>query len=68
MKAGPTEPEGWWDVRRAADHADVSIWTVYDAVASGRLRHVRIGGLKAIRLKQSWVDAWLERPHGSKVG
>lgn len=42
--------------------------TVYTA-CERELRHARIGGRRAIRLKAEWIDAWLEQlTRGAQVG
>jgi excisionase family DNA binding protein len=51
----------WLRVPQAAAYAGVSRDTIYTACARAELRHVRIGGRRAIRLKPEWVDDWLER-------
>lgn len=68
---GPTVPQGagnrslgmgtWFKVPQAAEYAGVSRETIYTACARAKLRHVRIGGRRAIRLKSEWVNDWLER-------
>lgn len=51
----------WLTVAEAAEYAGISCDTVYTACVRRELRHARIGGRRAIRLKPEWVDAWLER-------
>ena len=53
-------PSGWWTRRDAAVHARVSEATIGRAVKSARLRHMRVGGRRALRFKREWVDAWLD--------
>jgi excisionase family DNA binding protein len=51
----------WLRVPQAAQYAGVSRDTVYTACERNELRHVRVGGRRAIRLKPEWIDEWLER-------
>ncbi len=51
----------WFTVREAAEYATVSADTVYTACEKGELRHAKVGGRKAIRLRAEWIDAWLEQ-------
>ena len=51
----------WLTVGEAAELATVSRWTLYQAAERGELRHVRIGGRRAIRLSRDALDAWLRR-------
>jgi excisionase family DNA binding protein len=51
----------WLTVAEGAEYAGISRDTVYTACERGELRHARIGGRRAIRLKAEWIDAWLER-------
>lgn len=53
--------EPWLTVADAAHHAGVSKDTIYTACERGELRHVRIGGRRAIRLRATWIDDWLEQ-------
>lgn len=50
----------WITLEQAARRARVSTATLRREIARGRLRHARVGGRKAIRLRPGWVDAWLE--------
>ena len=51
----------WLNVAEGADYAGVCRDTIYTACEIGELRHVRVGGRRAIRLKAEWIDEWFER-------
>jgi excisionase family DNA binding protein len=51
----------WLRVPQAAQYAGVSRDTIYTACARNEIRHVRVGGRRAIRLKPEWIDEWFER-------
>ena len=51
----------WLTVAEGAAYAGISRDTVYTACERRELRHARISGRRAIRLKPEWIDAWLER-------
>jgi len=51
----------WLTVADAADYAGVSRDTIYTACEHREIRHARIAGRRAIRLRTEWIDAWLER-------
>ena len=51
----------WLTVAEAAEYAGVSRDTIYTACERRELRHARLGGRRAIRLKRDWIDAWLEQ-------
>jgi excisionase family DNA binding protein len=51
----------WLTVIEGAEYSGVSRDTIYTACERAELRHVRIAGRRAIRLKPEWIDAWLER-------
>jgi excisionase family DNA binding protein len=60
----PTRPASspWLDVKEAAQHAHVGVGLIYRAVASRRLRHVRVGERRhgLLRFRAEWVDSWLD--------
>ena len=56
----------WLTVAEGADYGGVSRDTIYTACERGELRHVRIGGRRAIWLRAEWIDEWLEA-HTSAV-
>ncbi len=51
----------WLTVSEGAVHANVCRDTIYAACELGELRHVRVGGRRAIRLRAEWIDEWLGR-------
>jgi excisionase family DNA binding protein len=51
----------WFTVTEGAEYAGVSRDTIYTACERGELRHARIGGRRAIRLKPAWIDDWIEQ-------
>ena len=51
----------WLNVAEAAEYSGVSRDTIYTACERSELRHTRIGGKRAIRLRTEWIDEWLER-------
>jgi len=61
----------WLNVGEAAEYAGVCKDTIYTACERDELRHARVAGRRAIRIKVEWIDAWLEQhargthtPHG----
>lgn len=55
------EPMIWLTAKQAASRAQVTVDTIYREVKAGRLRAARIGG-RNLRFRESYIDAWLERP------
>jgi excisionase family DNA binding protein len=53
--------EDWLDIEGASLYMKLSRHSVYDAVRSGGLRHVRVGGRLRLRFKRAWLDQWLEQ-------
>jgi excisionase family DNA binding protein len=51
----------WLTVAEGAAYSGVSRDTIYTACERREIRHARVGGRRAIRLKPEWIDAWLER-------
>ena len=50
----------WRTAEEGAARAQVLIKQIYRAIDLGKLRAARVGGKRAIRLRDEWVDAWLE--------
>ena len=53
--------KNWLTVAEGAEYSGVSRDTIYTACERGELQHARVGGRRAIRIKPTWIDAWLER-------
>ena len=53
--------DGWLDIESASRYTNLSRHTVYGAVRTGGLRHVRVGGRLRLRFKRAWLDQWLEQ-------
>ena len=51
----------WLTVAETAEYSGLSRDTIYTACERGELRHARIGGRRAIRVKPVWIDEWIER-------
>lgn len=53
-------PPTWLKLADAAKRAQCSEGTMRREVRAGRLRAVRVGGLKGVRFRAEWVDEWLQ--------
>lgn len=51
----------WITLDEGAQIAQVSTATLRREINRGRLRHARVGGRRAIRLRPEWLDLWLEQ-------
>ena len=51
----------WMRVSEGAKYASVSRTLMYEACASGKLRHTRVGEGGTIRLRKAWIDEWMTR-------
>ena len=54
------DPDPWLKLREGAARAKVHEATLRREIKRGRLRHARVGGRKCVRIRASWIDAWLE--------
>jgi excisionase family DNA binding protein len=50
----------WRTVAEAAARGRLGEKLIYREIRVGRLRAARIGGRRDLRLKDEWIDAWLE--------
>jgi hypothetical protein len=46
---------------RGASRARCGIKLIYREVRAGRLKAIRIGGGRELRLRLEWIDTWLDR-------
>ncbi len=62
LLAEPERPRGpWITVDEAASLARCGIKLIYREVRAGRLKAVRVGGRRELRLRPEWIDTWLNR-------
>lgn len=54
------EPDPWLTLQQSAVIVQAHEATLRREIRAGRLRCARVGGRKSIRLRRSWLDAWLE--------
>ena len=56
-------PKEWLSVCEVAAVLGIHSNSVYRALGSGGLRHMRINGRRSgqIRIRRSWLEAWIER-------
>ena len=47
-------------IKEAASRARCGVGTLLREVRAGRLRAVKVGGRRTLRLRAEWIDAWLE--------
>ena len=55
-----TTASPWLTIRDAAARAKCGTKTLMRETAAGRLRAVRVGGRRSLRLRAEWIDEWLE--------
>jgi excisionase family DNA binding protein len=50
----------WRTVEQAAARAQTGKRLIYREVKAGRLKAARVGGRRELRLRDEWIDSWLE--------
>ena len=51
--------DDWLTPREVAEYLRTGVDLIYDACATGGLKHVKLGH-RTIRVRRVWVDAWTE--------
>ena len=54
------DSDPWLTLQQGAAIVQAHEATLRREIRRGRLRAARVGGRKSIRLRRSWLDAWLE--------
>lgn len=57
---GAVTDDPWLRLSQCAERVQVHEATLRREIQRRRLRHARVGGRKSIRVRASWLDAWLE--------
>ena len=57
--ATATNSHDWLTPREVAEYLRTGVDLIYDACATGGLKHVKLGH-RTIRVRRAWVDAWTE--------
>ena len=60
MSSAPSPPSPWRTAREAAARARCSTKLIYREVQARHLRAAVVGGRRALRFRDDWIDAWLE--------
>jgi excisionase family DNA binding protein len=55
-----TVEDPWLTLQQGATHVQAHEATLRREMKAGRLRFAKVGGRKSIRVRRSWLDAWLE--------
>jgi excisionase family DNA binding protein len=56
-----TYNDDWCTLLEGARYVNFHPATLRREIAAGRLRAARIASRKAIRIRRSWLDEWMER-------
>ena len=59
--AATPAPDAWLRLPEAAQLVQLHPATLRRAIRDGTLRAARVGGRRSIRIRRTWLDAWLER-------
>lgn len=58
--AAAAPPSPWLTVAEARARAKCGPRTIYRAIRAGRLKAVQLTRRRELRIRQDWLDAWME--------
>lgn len=61
MQVREEKDSAWLNVPESAARIGVAVESIYDACATGGLKHVRLFGRRNIRIRPEWLDEWMLR-------
>lgn len=64
--AANTNADNWLTLPECMQVARVHHATLRREMKAGKLRFTRVGGRKLIRIRRSWLDAWLSGDEASR--